>query len=532
MTDVLLVNAFQLAQDPVEQRLMEPYFPLGILYIAATLRAAGYDVALFDNCFEQDEQACLAEIARLQPTVVGINALNTTRRLAMRVGRWARAQGYPVVFGGPDPTVRPEAYVLPDGDLPPAADVCVIGEGEATVIEVIAALTGKAPRPRVQETSLRAVPVAAARVQGTRNREQGGGAVLTLVPPSAFLGEEREGWAAIPGIVFATPDGDVITTAQRASLSTEQLDALPFPAWDLVNVEQYRQAWTQKHGRFSMSLITSRGCPFGCNWCAKPVFGRTYRLRSPANVVAEMKWIKEQFGPDLIRIVDDIFGLNPRWLDKWHAQVLAENAVIPFECLSRTDLVKVANLSKLKDAGCRKIFFGAESGSQEVLDAMNKGIDVEDTQKATKAMRAVGLAMHFYIMVGYPGEDPADIQRTAALLRECAPESMSVSVAYPLPGTGFYDKVKELLLPKHDWAYSSENVLLFRRDKYSSLFYKWVERLLNKEWQVARWQYTGKPSPYRQARLLAERAVCRTAVAVLGCIQDKSLPFGVAGSSG
>ncbi|MCX6022072.1 MAG: radical SAM protein [Chloroflexi bacterium] len=396
--DVLLVNAFCLAHDPVEQRLMEPYFPLGMLYIAGALREAGYSVAIYDNCFAPDIKGCQDAITQMRPRVVGLNALNTTRRLAVRIGRWARAEGYTVMIGGPEATVRPAAYVEDqEGGAP--ADIAVIGEGEATVVELVAHLTGKAP---TGGPDLRALPLApAVRVATAASRA---GSIALREAPAA----NDPALDAIAGVAYRGADGAAVITAQRPAIAN--LDALPFPAWDLIDRDRYRRAWVSKRGFYSMSLITSRGCPFGCNWCAKPVFGRAYRLRSPQNVVAEMVWLKENFAPDAVRIVDDIFGLNRRWLDKWHAEVIAQNAALPFECLSRTDLVKAGTLTKLKEAGCRKIFFGAESGSQTVLDAMNKGISVEDTTLAARAMREVGLAMHFYVMIGYPGEEQADIQ--------------------------------------------------------------------------------------------------------------------------
>jgi radical SAM superfamily enzyme YgiQ (UPF0313 family) len=262
------------------------------------------------------------------------------------------------------------------------------------------------------------------------------------------------------------------------------------------------------------------------------VFGRAYRLRSPENVVAEMRMLKERFGPDAIRIVDDIFGLNKRWLAQWHRETLRQESVIPFECLSRTEILTPTTLQQLKEAGCRKIFFGAESGSQDVLDAMNKGNEVGDALRAAQLMREFGLQTHFYIMVGYPGEEPEDIRKTVDLLREAAPDTMSVSVAYPLPGTEFYDMMKERLLPEHDWAYSSENALLFRRDRHSTRFYRWVERLLNKEWAVARWRYGGTPPWRRRLRLLLERAICRMAVGVLARVPQGGLPFHVSAAKG
>ena len=483
--DMLLANAFHLAYDPVERKIMEPYFPLGTLYIASALREAGHSVALYDGCFQDSLAAFEAALQEHRPRVAGICALNTTRRAAMATGRTARAAGVPVVFGGPDPTSRPEEYLRGGADRP--GDVVVMGEGEETVVDLLPRLLARGAQP----------------------------------PPAVHHALD-----CVPGIAYVDPDGAVVRTGPRPAV--QDLDALPYPAWDLVDLDRYRDAWRQRHRYFSMSLITSRGCPYGCNWCAKPVFGRAYRVRSPQSVCAEQAWLKVRFAPDRIRIVDDIFGLNRKWLAEWHQQVLAGDAHVPFECLSRVDLMNPDSLRQLKEAGCRKIFFGAESGSQQVLDAMDKGIEVEETLAAARMTREAGIETHFYIMIGYPGEGPEDIDRTVSMLRECVPDTFSASVAYPLPGTPFYERVKDRLVTDHDWAYSSENLLLFRRDRYSTLFYRWVERLLNKEWAFARRQ-RGLARPGRGTpKLIAELLLCRAAVGALKLLLPRGLPFSLA----
>lgn len=478
--DILLANSFYLAFDRVERKIMEPYFPLGILYIASVLRREGYSLALYDGCFATRVEDFEAALKRHRPKVVGINALNTTRKAAMAMGRMARSRDIPVVFGGADPTSRPEGYLTCQDGLERPGDVVVMAEGEETIVDVMAALLGT-PSPSILR--------------------------------------------AIRGIAFADDGqaGRPVTNSSRPAI--QDVDALPYPAWDLVDLERYRRVWLQQHDYFSMSLITSRGCPFGCNWCAKPVFGRAYRARSPQSAVAEQRWLRDTFSPDRIQIVDDIFGLNKKWLSEWHQQALAAEAQLPFECLSRVDLVNPTVLQQLKEVGCRKIFFGAESGSQGVLDAMNKGIQVEQTLEAARGMRDVGIQTHFYIMVGYPGEEPSDIAQTIRMVKEALPDTFSVSVAYPLPGTEFYDRMKDLLLPEHDWAYSSENLLLFQREKYSSLFYRWVERLLNKEWALERVRTGRDHFGLGTLKLAGELLVCRAAVGLLGKLQSRSWPF-------
>jgi anaerobic magnesium-protoporphyrin IX monomethyl ester cyclase len=300
------------------------------------------------------------------------------------------------------------------------------------------------------------------------------------------------------------------------------LDRLPFPARDLIDIERYRQAWRSKHGFFALSIIASRGCPFRCNWCAKPVFGRLYHQRSPSHVVDELVILQREFRPDRLRIVDDIFPLNKKWLKAWHAAVLERQAVIPFECLSRVDLVDVPTLRLLKEAGCWKICYGAESGSQRVLDAMDKGIRVEETYRAAAAMREVGIRTYFFIMLGYPGEEWSDIELTRKLLRETLPDEFSVSVAYPLPGTKFYEQVRDRLGDRQDWAYSSENAVLFRHGRYGTRFYRLVERLLHREVEVERARRgLAVVSPIRRLRLELTLLVVRCLVQLLRLVASR-----------
>jgi radical SAM superfamily enzyme YgiQ (UPF0313 family) len=238
-------------------------------------------------------------------------------------------------------------------------------------------------------------------------------------------------------------------------------------------------------------------------------------MRSPESVAAEMREIKERYDPDQVRVVDDVLGVDRRWLRKWHDTLLAVEAVIPFEALSRVDLVDEELIRLLKEAGCRRLAFGAESGSQRVLDAMHKGTKVEQVHRTAELCRKYGIETYFYIMLGYPGEEWEDIQATIRLLRETRPDEFSSTVAYPLPGTEFHEQVKDRLVRAADWEHSAENRLLFRRP-YSTRFYHWTQRLLRKEWQAARATHGElKLSPARRARLAASLATARTAVEVL-----------------
>jgi radical SAM superfamily enzyme YgiQ (UPF0313 family) len=293
-----------------------------------------------------------------------------------------------------------------------------------------------------------------------------------------------------------------------------ELDQIPLPARDLIDLEAYRRAWTSQHGYWSLSVITTRGCPYSCAWCQKGVFGKSFRARSPESVALEIRQIKERYRPDQLRIVDDVTGIDRRWVKAWRDALIEQDAVIPFECLSRVDLIDRELLGWLQEAGCVRISFGAESGSQTVLDAMNKGTRVEEIYRAAQLCHELGIEVYFYIMVGYPGETWADIQLTAKLLRETLPDEFSSTIAYPLPGTPFHDQVRERMISSADWRHTAENRLLYR-GQYSTRFYRWVQRWLRKEWQVAhaRADGRGKPAGVR-LRLHIGRWIARLAVAI------------------
>lgn len=466
--DILLVNPLLLTQDPIEERLMTPYFPLGLLYLAATLRQAGYKVALWDGMFRKSTQEFVSALKEHRPRVVGISALSTVRAAALELARLAHDHGAIVLMGGADPTARPKSYLEYQVNGEHLVDIVVVGEGEETILELMPVFLGRATAPPLDQ---------------------------------------------ILGLAYRDDAGRPVHTSPRPL--HKAIDEIPWPARDMLDMEAYRRAWHAKHGFFSLSVIASRGCPYECAWCQKGVFGRSFRPRAPERVAEEMRHIKERYHPDQVRIVDDVLGIDRRWVKRWRDAMLAQDAVIPFECLSRVDLVDREMLTWLKEAGCVRINFGAESGSQKVLDAMHKGTTVEQIREAARLCHDLGIEVYFYIMVGYPGEEWQDIQATVRLLRDTAPDSFSSTIAYPLPGTPFYDQVRDRLISQPDWHYTAENRLLYR-GRYSTRFYRWVQRLLYREWQLGRVrQGLVRPSWKQALRMVAGLALARFMVYVL-----------------
>jgi radical SAM superfamily enzyme YgiQ (UPF0313 family) len=293
-------------------------------------------------------------------------------------------------------------------------------------------------------------------------------------------GNQEKDVMHIRGLAYIS-QGAVIRTVARPVM--KDLDALPFPAWDLVSIPEYRKTWLKHRGYFSLNMATTRGCPFKCNWCAKPIYGNRYNSRSPENVVAELKWLQAQFSFDHIWFCDDIFGLKPGWVNTFADLVEKEGLRFRFKIQARADLLVQENyIRDLARAGCENIWMGAESGSQQILDAMDKGTKVEQIYAATEMLRKHGIHPSFFIQFGYPGETKEDIRKTIAMINELLPHEIGISVSYPLPGTVFYENVKAQLRDKTNWTDSDELALMFR-NTYAPSFYKQLHRYVHKSYR-------------------------------------------------
>ena len=421
MTQILLGQSYFLRFDPKLWAAMQPYPPLGTLYAASWLRQYGYEVALFDAMLAESEAEWAVALDDHKPQYAIIyednfNYLSKMCLLRMREAAFkmidmAKARGCVVILCGADATDHYAEY------LEKGADYCLLGEGEETLIEVMNQLSG-----------------------------------------------EREA-----NNIIGVASRNTAQPTRRPDITN--LDKLPFPAWDLVDIEKYRSIWMKRHGYFSMNMVTTRGCPYHCNWCAKPIWGQRYNSRSPENVVAEMKWLRESFSPDHIWFADDILGLKPNWIEKFAALLVQEETIIPFKCLQRADLVNEKTAPALAKAGCKTVWIGAESGSQKILDAMDKGDTVEDIYNAAHLLRENGIEVGFFLQFGYPGETLEDVQKTLKMVRECAPDDIGISVSYPLPGTKFYERVKLELGEKQNWV-DSEDLAMLYRGPFPTEFYR------------------------------------------------------------
>lgn len=420
MRSVLLTHSNHLYSDPKQVEKMQPYPPLQTILVAAALQANGIQAHLFDPTFEYSEQVFRSAIARSKPDLIVVceddfnfltkMCLARNRRLAFEMARIAADCGIRSVAHGSDASDHPTEY------LSAGFEAIAIGEVENTVLEV---------------------------AQGRP------------------IGE-------IDGLTLRAAGG---IQRNRARAIVADLDTLPSPTWELVNIEDYRAAWKQKHGYFSLNLASSRGCPFRCNWCAKPIYGNRYRVRSARALAAEMLKLKRTSRPDHVWFCDDIFALSSGWTLRFADEAQKLNASIPFKMQSRCDLMTRDTVGALRTAGCEEVWMGAESGSQRVLDAMDKDLCLKDIYAARSNLRRNGVRACFFLQFGYPREEWADIEATIRMVRETRPDNVGISVSYPLPGTKFHQIVSAKMGVKANWENSADVSLIFR-GAYSTEFYR------------------------------------------------------------
>lgn len=438
--DILFGQSYTLRFDSKLYEAMQPYPPLGTLYAAALARKGGYSVAVFDAMLAESISEWEDSLDQHRPRYAvlfedNFNYLSKMCLLNMRQAafdmiRLARDRGCLVIVAGSDMTDRYEAY------LAAGADYVLIGEGDATLIELLNGL--------------------------------------------------EDGWddfSHSPGLAYLR-GAELVHTGRRPDI--KDLDALPFPARDLIDLTRYRRIWSDRQGYTSLNLVTTRGCPFHCNWCAKPIWGQRYHSRSPQNVVAEMKQVKESYNPDHIWFADDIFGLRPGWTQEFATAVRSADALIPFKCLSRADLLlRPGEVDSLKAAGCQIVWIGAESGAQHILDAMEKGTTTDQIRQAANLLRTAGIQVAFFLQFGYPGESRADLEATLALVRECQPDDIGISVSYPLPGTKFHAAVRHQLEDKENWVDSSDLDMMYT-GPFTTAFYRQLHTVVHKEFRSRR----------------------------------------------
>lgn len=439
MKSVLVTHSYFYQLDPKQWRFKQPYPPLGTLQAAAVVREAGFkttffDVALCDHPFE-----IRWPLEKINPDVViiyddGFNYLTKMCLTAMREAAFtmiqlAKQQGAMVVVCNSDSSDHYEKY------LSNGADYVIIGEGEETLKELLKAI------------------------------------------------DEGATAEAILGVAYRENQKAVVNP-QRPVL--KNLDQMPLPAWDLVDLKPYKRIWRKHHGYFSLNIATTRGCPYKCNWCAKPIYGNRYNSRSPEHVVNEIEYLLKEFQPDHFWMSDDIFGLKPNWVNRFKELVKEKGLAFRYKIQSRVDLLlEESTMEALVDSGIETIWVGAESGSQKILDAMEKGTTIEQIEEATQRLKAHGVKVGYFLQFGYLGETKSDIDSTIKMVLKNMPDEIGISVSYPLPRTKFYEKVKEQLNEKQNWTDSDDLAMMYRAE-YSPAFYRLLHRYVHSRYRIQR----------------------------------------------
>jgi anaerobic magnesium-protoporphyrin IX monomethyl ester cyclase len=435
--DVLFTHAYHLAFDRKQLERQQPYPPLGTLYAAALARRQGFSVGLFDSMLEDPEQYFAAALEEYRPQVVVIYedsfnylskmCLGRMREVAWQMQEEAGKRGIRVFIHGSDASDNAAVY------LRRGFDAVLSGEGEQTLSELLIAV---------------------------------------------LRDKQFSGWD-IPGLAYCHEAmREIVRTPPRHPMKA--IDDLPFPARDLAPMERYGAIWKKAHGRRSTNIVTSRGCPFQCNWCAKPIYGNSFALRSAKSVAEEVELLQTKYGIEHLWFADDIFALDRHWMQEFAGLVEERGCALPYKVQSRASLMTPETVAALRRSGCEEVWMGAESGAQSVLDAMDKGQTVEHIAQAAQRLREAGIRACFFLQFGYPGEGWKEIEQTIELVRRARPYDIGVSVSYPLPNTVFYDRVKQQLGSKRNWVDSGDLSVLFQAT-YSNEFYRALRDALHAE---------------------------------------------------
>jgi anaerobic magnesium-protoporphyrin IX monomethyl ester cyclase len=444
---LLLTHGYFLREDAKEQQIMKPYAPLGILYLSSHLRSKGIDVEIYDSTFGSRDQL-FALLDSGPPGAVGIYGNLLTRGNVLAIAARARTAGWRVILGGPEPANYADEF------LAAGADIVVAGEGETAIQKLV-------------ETQL-----------------------------------DPAYWPGIPGILFRGADESVIRTAPGSQIA--DLDAQPWPDRERVDIPAYLKVWREHHGKGSVSMITARGCPYRCDWCSHSVYGHTHRRRSPVSVATELEWILNRYHPDMLWMADDVFTIHHGWLMEYAAELQRRGLRIPFECITRADRMNARVVETLAALGCFRIWIGSESGSQRTLDAMHRGVTIEQVQNAVALSKQNGIETGMFLMWGYDGEEMEDIEATVRHVKQCRPDQFFTTVSYPIKGTPYFEKVAPRLVHLQPWSSGTDRDVRIR-GRHSRNFYAHADELLRSEAAAV-------PDPEKIAA--ARRALYETAAEV------------------
>ena len=425
---ILLTHGYFLAEDPKEQLIMRPYPPLGILYISSYLEANGFANDVYDSTFS-NLTALKTYIEETKPGIIGIYTNLMTKLNVLKIIQFLKSdtslQNIKIILGGPEVRNHKEKF------LAYGADIIVFGEGEDTMLDLVKAWSSG-------------------------------------VEPNLHN---------MQGIAFKDKEG-IIIMPDRVLI--RDINQLAFPNRKKINLQLYFDAWKQKHGFSMVNVNTMRGCPYSCKWCSRAVYGGSYRRRSAALVVDEIQWLQQNYQFDMIWFVDDVFTINHKWLNEFAAEIEKRKVAVSYEIITRSDRVNEEVLQLLKQSGCFRVWIGAESGSQKVIDAMDRRVKVEQVRETIKMVKAYGMEAGTFIMLGYPGEEEADIKETLHHLKYSNPDYYTITVAYPIKGTPLYSEVENIFTEELPWESSTDRDIDFKR-RYKRSYYTQAIKWINNE---------------------------------------------------
>ncbi|WP_299185168.1 radical SAM protein [uncultured Aquimarina sp.] len=436
MLDILFSHSYYYPLDLKQWKNQTPYPPLGTIYAASLMREKGFMVDLFDTNLRDNPYDIEKEIIKKKPKYLvlfddGFNyltkmCLTTMREAAFEMMRIGKSHNCTIIVNSSDATDHYPKYLYN------GADYIIQGEGELALLELVSALKNDQPIDKIKS------------------------------------------------LVYKKAE-NTVTNPKREVL--KKLDELPMPAWDLVDINSYKKVWINGGKEFTLNLATTRGCPFKCNWCAKPIYGNRYNTHSPEYIVKHIQYLQKNYDVERFWMCDDIFGLTPGWVQDFNLELKNTNTTLKYYIQSRVDLLlKEDTINALAESGLQEVWVGAESGSQSILDAMDKGTKVEEIYNATILLKEKNIRVAFFIQFGYLGETKNDISKTIKMIKELVPDDLGISVSYPLPGTKFYDKVKDDLRFKANWTDSDDLAMMFK-STYNSKYYKKLHRYVHKEYR-------------------------------------------------
>ena len=420
---ILLTHGYFLCQDEIEQKILKPYPPLGLLYVSAYLNEKSITHQVFDTTFSTIDD-WWSNLLKEKPNLIAfyVNLMTKVRviELINRIKKEPSLTAMKIVLGGPDLTYNQENY------LAAGADYLIVGEGEVTMLELVNTLS------------------------------------------------DNGDISNITGLTYLE-NNSIKKNPPRAKL--KDLDLIPNPNRAAVPIQKYLDCWKNAHGQSALNVSTQRGCPYTCKWCSTAVYGQSYRRKSPEKVVEELLLLKETYQPDTFWFVDDVFTVSHKWLRGFNDAIKATGLEIQYECITRAERMNDEVIQLLKESGCFRVWIGAESGSQKIIDAMDRRVDVNQVRDQLIATKKAGIETGTFIMVGYPGETYEDILLTAEYLEKALPNHFTITKSYPIKGTQLYTEIESKITVKPDWNTTTDRQINFER-KYSDAFYRYAIRYI------------------------------------------------------